>query len=327
MKWHDRIDRIEQTKAATSPVRLLVALGVALAAVYALAPPVPASAPELRPAAASRAVADPPGGAYWHTRALWAAVHPRLMGSGSNRYHVEVRHVSEGWITPGGKEWSGHRSLGARPKSAADRRAWRRDGSPTTWRRTADGRIGRLSSLPDKGSVGPTKGGPDVFFLADQQLSYEELQRLPADPAGLRAWIEKAVRTPRADPTANVPEEAVDEYVRGTLVTLYQLPVPRNVRVAAYRALPAMPGVHVRGKAKDALGRTGERLSFDHTRARGHKDTALRSEVIVDTGAMLLMAHGVRTTVGGKPFPNKTWTETMLHVGWTDRAPSVPALP
>ncbi|MGC5013519.1 hypothetical protein ACLQ2R_22390 [Streptosporangium sp. DT93] len=321
-------DRREQTTTATSPGRLLIAIGTALAAVGVVAPPGPASATEPRPVAVSRAVADPPQGAYWHTRTLWTATYPWKLGKGPNRYHVEVRRLSEDWTTPGGKSWFGYRELATRPKSAADERAWRRDGSPARWSRTADGRKASLSTLPDKGSVGPTKGVADVFYLAGQQLSYEELQRLPADPAGLKDWIEKAVRVRKADPTADIPEDAVDGHVTGTLISmLHEVPVPKNVRVAAYRALPTRPGVHVRGKAKDALGRTGERLSFDHANGRGNKGTKLETEVIVDTGTMLLLARGAKTTIDGRPFLHKTSTTTVLHVGWTDSPPSAPALP
>ncbi|MFI6512034.1 hypothetical protein ACIBCT_30905 [Streptosporangium sp. NPDC050855] len=92
----------------------------------------------------------------------------------------------------------GSRRLGTRPKSPADERAWRRDGSPATWNRSADGMTVVLSTRPDKGRAGAAKGRSDAFHVAGQQLSYEELQRLPADPAGLRGWIEKAVRVRKA---------------------------------------------------------------------------------------------------------------------------------
>jgi hypothetical protein len=185
-----------------------------------------------------------------------------------------------------------------------------------------------LSTRPDKGRAGTAKGRSDVFYVAGQQLSYEELQRLPADPAGLRGWIEKAVRVRKADPTANVPEYAVADHVTRTLVELlHQVPVPGSVRVAAYRALPTMPGVHARGKAKDARGRTGERLTLGHEPYPGQKGFERETELIVDTGTTLLLSESVKTTIDGRPFANKTSTETMLHVGWTDAAPSVPALP
>ncbi|MFI6456803.1 CU044_5270 family protein [Streptosporangium amethystogenes] len=315
-------------KFATTSTRPLTAIGVGLASVGFIALSCPPSTPHLRLAATTRSVTSPAEGAYWHTRTLWKSTHPRQLGSGSNRYWVEEQRISENWTSPDGRNWHAYRELGTRPKSAADEKAWRRDGSPARWSRTAEGTTVSLSTKPSKGRVSLTKG-PAVFYVADQQLSYEELQRLPADPAGLRSWIERAVRVPRAEPDAKVPEDAVDGQVTRVLTELlHMVPVPKEVRVAAYRALPTMPGVRSLGKVKDTLGRTGEGFSIDHTQPR-QKDPKIvaTSHVIIDTGTMSLLAKELKSTRGGKPFLNKTWTETMLQVGWTDDKPSVPALP
>ncbi|WP_433359166.1 hypothetical protein [Streptosporangium sp. CA-115845] len=48
--------------------------------------------------------------------------------------------------------------------------------------------------------------------------------------------------------------------------------------------------------------------------------------MLIDTDAMP-PADSLKSTLNGKPFPNKTWTETLLQVGWTNDRPSVPALP
>lgn len=316
-------------KFATTPIRPLIAIGAGLAAVGVIALSGPPSTPDLRLAAATGAVTAPAEGAYWHTRTLSKTTHPQQFGSGSNRYQVEEQRLSENWTSPDGKAWSGFRRLGTRPKSAADEKAWRRDGSPTTWSRTAEGTTVSLSTKPDKGYVVLMKGPAMLFYVADQQLSYEELQRLPADPTGLKNWIEKAVRAPRAEPDAKIPEDAVDGHVTGTLTKLlYKVPVPKQVRAAAYQALPTMPGVRSLGKVKDALGRTGEGFSIDHRQAP-HKTlkVVVKTDVIIDTDAMSLLAENLKSTRNGKPFPNKTWTQTMLQVGWTDDKPSVPALP
>jgi hypothetical protein len=313
----------KQMKFVTTPIRPLIAIGIGLAAVGVLALSGLPDTPDLRLAAATQAVTAPAEGAYWHTRTLWKMTHPRQFGSGANRYWVEEQRLMEEWASPDGKIWSGYRPLGVRPKSAADEKAWRRDGSPTTWSRTAEGTTVSLSTKPDKGGVSPAKGRPATFFLAGQQLSYEELQRLPADPAGLKTWLEKAARAAKA------PDDAVDGYVTQALPSLlHEVPVPKEVRTAAYEALPTMPGVRSLGKVKDARGRTGEGLSIDHGQTRQKKDTvAAKTQVIVDTDAMVLLASSFETTLNGKPFLNKTMTETMLQVGWTNDKPSIPALP
>ncbi|SNS39275.1 hypothetical protein SAMN05216276_1008209 [Streptosporangium subroseum] len=303
----------------TTPIRPLIAIGVGLAAVGVIALSGLPDAPDLRLMASPRSVTAPEEGAYWRTRTLWKMTHPRQLGHGANRYWVEEQRLMEDWTSPVGKGWSGYRPLGVHPKSAADEKAWRRDGSPTTWKRTADGTVVSLSAKPDRGTVAPVKGRPSTFFLAGQQLSYEELQRMPSDPAGLKTWLGEAARAAKA------PIGGVDGYVTRALPSLlHEVPVSKEVRTAAYQALRAMPGVRSLGKVKDARGRVGEGLSF----VLQKQDTLVATtQVIVDTGTMLLLAGSLKTTIDGKPFPNKTWTETMLQVGWTDDEPSVPALP
>lgn len=205
---------------------------------------------------------------------LSKSVSPQQLGSGSNRYWVEEQQITETWFSTDGKCWTGDRSLGAHSKSAADKKAWHRDGSPAKWSRTADGRqTGRLSTRTDNGRLERLKG-VDYFFLAGQHLTYEEVQRLPADPSGLTAWLAKAGRVSR------VPESGVDDYVKASLrLLLYGLPAPKEVRTAAYRALPTMPGVRSEGKVK------------------------------------------------GMASFNKSDIMTLLQVGWTNAAPSAPALP
>ncbi|MEU4229785.1 CU044_5270 family protein [Nonomuraea sp. NPDC026600] len=309
-------------KLVTTPIRPMLAIGIGLAAVSAIAllglPSAPGllDAPNLRLAAA---VTTPAEGAYWHTRTLWKTTHPRQLGSGSNRYWVEEQRLRELWTSPEGKAWFGFRTLATRPKSAADEKAWRRDGSPTKWNRTADGRTVSLSAKADKGRVTAVKG-TGTFFLDGQQLTFEEVQKLPADPNGLKAWLAKAARVLR------IPEDRVDGNVRGALPTLLRdLPAPKEVRAAAYQALLTMPGVRSLGKVKDSLGRTGVRLSIDQEQAR--KEDMVRTELIVDTDEMVLLAQNQTTKLNGKPFPNKTYTETVFQVGWTDAEPAVPALP
>ncbi|MEV0201730.1 hypothetical protein [Nonomuraea sp. NPDC050691] len=304
-------------KFGSVPVRPLIALA-AVGATVLLGVPSAGKAPEMRLTGVASA---PPGGAYWHTRELWKETSPRRLGSGSHRYWVEEPLVLERWSTPDGRSWVGSRRPGAYPKSAADREAWRRDGSPTKWTRTADGRPLSLSARPNKGSVGPERG-VGAFVLAMQRLTYDELQRLPADPEGLKSWLTRATRV------QPVKETAVDGFVTGALTDLlHEFPVPKEVRAAAYRALQTMPGVRVKGTAKDSVGRTGTVLSIDPPETPRKDDIVVRSKFIVDTGTMLMLAEDVKATIDGKPFLENTGTRTMLQVGWTDAGPAVPALP
>ncbi|MFF4617654.1 hypothetical protein [Nonomuraea jabiensis] len=309
-------------KRATAPARPLIALGAGLAAVGTaalLGLPGLAKAPEARLTAAASA---PPEGAYWHTRVLWKRPEPRQVGSGANRYSVVQQSLIEEWTAPDGRRWVGSRELGAYPQSAADRAAWRRDGSPTKWTRTANGQTVSLSTEPAKGHVTPVRGD-NTFFLIGQRLTYDEVQRLPANPDALKSWLARAARV------SQMPESAVDRNVTSALPSLlHELPAPKEVRAAAYQALLTMPGVSSRGKSVDGAGRTGAALSIAYQPA-GQKEETIKvtTDLVVDTGTMLLLSKSQTTLKDGKVFPNKTMSQTVLQAGWTDAEPAVPALP
>ncbi|MFI7639025.1 hypothetical protein [Nonomuraea sp. NPDC049400] len=310
-------------KLATAPVRPLIAIGTGLAAVVTaalLGLPSLVKAPETRLTAAASA---PPEGTYWHTRVLTQRTHPRQFGSGANRYWVVEQDLTEKWTMPDGSSWFGVRPLGAYPKSAADRKAWRRDGSPAKWTRTADGQyVKKLSTEPDKGHLYPVRAR-NTFSLAGQHLRYDEVQRLPADPNGLKSWFAEAARVLR------VKENGVDRYVTGALMELFhQLPAPKEVRTAAYQALLTMPGVRAQGRAKDNVGRTGAAVLIDYPEIVQSGNTIkTKTDLIIDTDTMLLLSRTWTTHLNGKLFINKISTETVLQAGWTNAEPAVPALP
>lgn len=306
-------------KLATARVRLLIVVGAGLAAVGATAL---AGLPHAREVRLTAAASAPPEGAYWHTKTLSTSISPRRLGSGANRYRVEERQLSESWARPDGTSWYGFREAGASPKSAADQKAWRRDGSPAEWTRTADGQVVSLSVKPAKGHFGQARG-ENTFRLGWQKLTYEEVQRLPADPDALKSWLARAALVSRT------PQNAVNDSVTRTLPDLlHRIPAPKEVRTAAYQALLTMPGVRSQGTAKDGAGRTGSALSIEYPETvQKDKTYRNRTDLIVDTGAMLLLSISQTTTINGKVFPNKTMTQTLLQAGWTDAGPAVPALP
>ncbi|MBB5785353.1 hypothetical protein [Nonomuraea jabiensis] len=308
-------------KRATAPARPLIALGAGLAAVGTaalLGLPNLAKAPEARLTAAASA---PPEGAYWHTRVLTKHPEHRQLGSGANLYTVVQQSLVEEWTAPDGRRWVGSRELGAYPQSAADRAAWRRDGSPTKWTRTANGQTVSLSTKPAKGHVTPVRGD-NTFFLLGQRLTYDEVQRLPANPEALKAWLTQAARV------SQMSEASVDRNITSALPSLlHELPAPKEVRAAAYQALLTMPGVTSRGKSVDGAGRTGAALSIEY-QLPGQKETIkVTTDLVVDTGTMLLLSDSQTTLRNGKVFLNKTMSQTVLQAGWTNTEPVVPALP
>ncbi|MFC4006270.1 hypothetical protein ACFOY2_03480 [Nonomuraea purpurea] len=290
-------------KFATAPIRPLISVGVGLAVGATALMGAPASAAE-------------PEGAYWHTRTLSTSTHPWKFGTRTNSYSLVEQQVIERWTTPDGKSWFGNRELATLPKSAADKKAWQRDGSPAKWSSSIDGKTVKLSAEPAKGHLTPGRK-PEEFQFGGQWLTYDEVQRLPADPTGLKAWLTKAAQVSR------IPAPSIDGWIRGTLPQLlYILPAPKEVRASAYNALLTMPGVRSQGEAKDSLGRSGTAVLVESTTKQ--KNT---TKLTVDTGRMVLLSENQTVLLNGKKFEMKSYDETIVEAGWTNSVPAVPALP
>ncbi|MGW0483306.1 hypothetical protein [Nonomuraea sp. NPDC003214] len=257
---------------------------------------------------AQAAEADPgAGGKYWQTRTTFTMTHPRKVGAAPNTYWVVQRRISESTSASTGDRWLGFRELGVKPKSAADRAAWKRDGSPASWRYRTEGMLVKLSTEPGKARL--TKIRPSGFILAGRKMSYEELQALPSEPAALK---ERLVEIRLAAPEPPRREHIKLGHTYEEL--LHELPVPQKVRAAAFALLSAEPGTKVTGD-----GANRKKLTVTD----GKGDWRMRRSVTVDTSAMLLVAEKLDTWMGGKPFPNKTWTK-VIESGWTDQAPTAP---
>ncbi|MBT2225906.1 hypothetical protein [Nonomuraea sp. NEAU-A123] len=275
------------------------------------------------------AQATPPGGAYWRVETVITMTHPRAVGSG---YWLTEREASTNWKTPEGKGWTGTRSLGARPATKKDEAAWRADGSPKSWTYRTEGMKISLSTEPGKGFVGPAKGEPKGFRLGEKTVTYQQLQNLPSDPAALKehvvaevkSWIAEAAeeaKTTAPKATINDWLSRLDSYVaRDLSQMLFKVPVPPKVRSAAFQALKTTKGVTDLGRAKDPLGRSGQKLALPTGTAKG---SVVKQQVIVDTKTMMLLAEYTDVTVDGKPMLGKTHVETYT-AGWTDEQPAVP---
>ncbi|MGI5267923.1 hypothetical protein ACQEUU_02080 [Nonomuraea sp. CA-218870] len=293
---------------ATPPARRLITLGVTLAMGAAVL-----SAP-------AAVAAAPPEGTYWHTRTITTSPHPWRFGSKSDPYALVQREIVERWNAPDGKSWTGFRELGTLPRTTADKKAWRRDGSPSQGSESIDGKTAKLSAEPGKGRVGPEPKARNQFQFAGQWLTYDEVQRLPADPNRLKDWLTNAGRVGR--------EDDLPGWLKYTLTELlHDIPAPKEVRAAAYQALLTLPGARPGGNPKDNLGRPGAAIVLDHSAGTGKHAYSTRTRLIVDTGRMVLLSRLIQDTVDGKASADTSYDTTLIEVGWTNTHPTVPALP
>ena len=282
-------------------------------------------------AAAARAESAPTSGTYWHVRRMSTTTFPRKLGRGDNRYTVDILSVTEMWTKRSGQTWWGGREW-VTPKSAEDEAAWRRDGSPRKWC------MGETDTEPPQpnclhtspGAASLMRVGVDTFVIADEtELTFEQLQQLPGEADALRAWVVDAVKDD-LDPSAS--GEIVDYNVASVLANLLvDIPVPPDVRAAAYRALADMPNVTSIGPTQDELGRAGTGILIDpgagaHLVGRGgptFESGEFNRMLIIDPDTSHVLADQVIVDKSITP----TGSTLILEVGWTDEKPHEPTLP
>ncbi|SEG98281.1 hypothetical protein SAMN05444920_111269 [Nonomuraea solani] len=276
-------------------MRKFLTLTLATLAIAATAPAAQASAPGAE-------------GKYWHTKTVQVKNHSRQVGRGANKYWVVERRLSEEWTLPNGQSWHGYRPMGAAPKTAADRAAWKRDGSPRKWSYRTEGMLVELSMEPEKGRLFKPKGSAG-WIMGYTRLTFEELQAAPTEPEALKSWLQKLYSAPGKPPLD------MNTSLKGVYPDLmHRLPVPKGVREAAYKVLTTMPGVTVADAGKDRKKVT-ERSEDPKYKVR-HTFT-------IDTRNMKLVATDLDTVYNGEQLHAKTWT-MKIESGWTDTEPAIP---
>ena len=139
----------------------------------------------------------------------------------------------------------------------ADRAAWRRAGSPRTWRVNQEFGLATPYGPSASESFSITAGrGPlfdldasssaKPFVVGNTFLSYRQLLALPASPRLLKKLLL------RGDPPWYLG--STTSYLFQTTPTVLDLPVTPAVRAALYRMLAALPGVKSVGRVQDITG-------------------------------------------------------------------------
>ncbi|NUW32279.1 CU044_5270 family protein [Nonomuraea sp. SMC257] len=209
-------------------------------------------------AAADRLAAQPPGtGAWWRREAI------RTQRLKRTSYTVEDRVTEVLWIDRKGKERYVQGRVSSSLPTAADRRAWKRAGSP------------KLCGDQDKCRMGR------VFFnpLALKRMT------LPEEAGELKALLLKH------RPTDGSTGEEEWLWATAHWVLLDTAATPRT-RAAAYRMLAGLPGTDVVGRVSDAEGRTG--IALQHGKAD------IRQQMVIDPGSGDLLALQTVLAKGGE---------------------------
>ncbi|MFC4466083.1 CU044_5270 family protein [Streptomyces xiangluensis] len=238
--------------------------------------------------AAKAAAASTAEGTYWQVTTRGENVD--VVGEPGRRFAVRSTET---------QEWSvgvrpGTRSLmvigldaETEPRTAADEERWRAAGSPRQVESPADAdgrmRLARTIGAPGRPTVMRTDSDNKIYALGPDNVSYQDLRKLPTDTAQLRRQFQRLYERDRGgensgDRTAWMLRQAAD---------VITMPVKPGTRAAAYRLLADLPGIRVQGSATDPLGRKGIGITLPD-----HAETPLGSveqRLVVDpsTGALL----------------------------------------
>ncbi|XVQ86228.1 CU044_5270 family protein [Microbispora siamensis] len=277
--------------------------------------------------AAARTSGEP--GAYWRMKTTYI----KRFLSPDRRYLLQRGLSEEVWLArdPARQGWRITRPLGVKPATPEDEAAWRDAGSPGVWRYPRDVKgLGdvdpgdEVRSAPEEpiGSrlLGSWIGSPGL--LAKQPLTWAELDHVPSGAEKLRDYLEARISRRTKKYHALDPQREMDNRLQGACMEILMgLPVSPEVRASAYRILAELPGITAVGQVTDALGRTGQSLTYQ----AGEEDTEVT--MVVDPGSGLFLSTETRSAgveADGRTVAVGTFT-AHDDSSWTDEEPDLPA--
>jgi hypothetical protein len=136
------------------------------------------------------------------------------------------------------------------------------------------------------------RGGSHLRVMAYPQRyywgagpDYQQLIRLPTDPAKLRGWIERRANIPGSTCARGVSTCHIFSFVESLLIAG---PLPPKLSAALYRVIADLPGMRLIGPTRDPLGRPGVAIGYFFTHQPG------RAELIFDpTTGVFLAERGI----------------------------------
>ncbi|MFI7112347.1 hypothetical protein ACIBK9_38965 [Nonomuraea sp. NPDC050227] len=151
-------------------------------------------------------------------------------------------------------------------------------------------------SCAGRGRVVPVTGRAP-FTMAGRDLTFRQIQELPADAAALKERV-----------AAMLPAGSAGLLADALSGLLWSKPSPPAVRAAAYRALADLPDVRYLGGRADPLGRPGEAFSYP-------LPIGVRRTLIIDPATSQVLAGADAGGTGS--------SQIVLTAGWTDQAPNL----
>jgi hypothetical protein len=217
---------------------------------------------------AARAVArgaPTTSGRYWVSPAVAGNFIP--VGHGDDHYLILEKSTNDQYMATEFRAWSPQvvQQLGVQLASPADRAAWQRAGSPTTWH--VDQEYGLDTPQgPSVENLFAVKAGRDPlpfdmgatstnkpFVIGNSDLSARQLLALPAGPGPLRRLVLGGeTGWPGGD----------SSYLFQAVPAVLDMPVTPAVRAALYRLLASLPGVRSAGQVRDVAGQLGQAVTL-----------------------------------------------------------------
>jgi hypothetical protein len=314
--------------------------------------PVELSARSILLTAADKAAAEPVS-RYWRVHLTRGQAYHT--GPATGGYTVAGYNTEESsWMarSDSAPDVSYGRDLGAYPLTAADKAAWKKAGSPSTWKAWVKDHYATLSTKP--GASYPTL--PGTWFgatttpaqkkknaaqakklcAADAKacakvklstLSWADRQKLASDPARFKELLFPAPQSV----DLKGPMGPANQLGQGAVFLATQ-PASPQVRAAAFRLLAGLPDVRSIGKVTDAGGRIGIGLAARATVQQGSEggiaSTVYDEVLVLDAKTYQVLGDQRVLVKAGGSDPMKPGTilsfNVVLQSGWTSEAPHHP---
>ncbi|HEY1920812.1 MAG TPA: hypothetical protein VGH27_35025 [Streptosporangiaceae bacterium] len=267
------------------------------------------------------------------------------VGPAARPYVIMEKSGNQIWTARSPADMSNNyeQPLSVQLASAADRAAWRHDGSPTAWPISEE-----FSFADPVGPYGPSGAGwpvvagrgklnnyfgqtdPQPFLVGHRFMSAQQVLALPADPGKLKALL-----VGRADQGSG----GLAAFLFQVTPQILTMPVTPAVRSALYRMLASLPGVQNLGQVRDVAGQVGDAVAITGHYTHCAQWATLKDQVHWTFASCTIQDRLVINPATGMPLaqemrmlslpPGQSWSapggllsyELLSPPHWTNTAP------